>query len=130
MLTFSSNIIGVATIQHNVTEKDIESIMVGGIEGGIGYWAVLNNVGENWRDKPSDEPSSICSTKLLLEGKEVEYYDTEDEDDRWNLTLEKLINGYELNLKQRNWDSSIENGDASTCDCIIQYALFGKIVFG
>lgn len=129
-LTFTDNVIGVATIQHNVTEKDIEGIMVGGIEGGIGYWAVLNNVGENWRDKPQDEPSSMWATKLLLEGKEVEFYDTEDEDDKWILTLEKLINGIELNTKKRSWDSSIENGDATTCDCIIQFALFNKIIFG
>lgn len=130
MMNFTDNVVGVAVVKHSLTERDIENIMVNAIEGGISYWAGINNVGENWENKPSSEPISTWATKLLLEGKEVEFYDREEEDDKWILTLEKLIKGYELNATERGFDSNIEDGDASTCDCIIQYAIFNTIIFG
>lgn len=130
MLNFTDKVVGVAVVEHSLTEKDIESIMVGGIEGGINYWAGLNNVGEYWEVKPKTEPSSMWAVKLLLEGKVVEFYDREDENEIWKLSLKDLIKGYSQNAKERPHDSSLEDGDATTCDCIIQYALFGKLVFG
>lgn len=131
-LEFSeTKVVGKAIVEMEVTENVIESIMVGGLEGGIGYWACLDNTGEEWDAKPKDEPTSLWATKLLLEGKEIRFTDAEEEDeDVWILTLDKLLKGYALNRKHRPRDSSIENGDATTCDCIIQYALFDKVVYG
>lgn len=136
MLNFTDEVVKFDGNKYDLTERDIETIMVNGLEGGIGYWAILNNSGENWVDKPRNEPSSMWATKLLLEGKEVEFYDNEgelgefEEEETWYLTLENLIKGYDLNFKHRRFDSNLEEGDATTCDCIIQYALFNKIVYG
>lgn len=127
MLKFTDKVVGVAKVERHLTEQDVESIMVGGIEGGIGYWAGLDN--EDW-ERPKGEPLSMWATKLLLDGKEVKFYDVEDDEERWSLTLEKLVKGYALNAEKRSWDSSLEDGDSDTYDAIIQFALFGKIVYG
>lgn len=127
MLKFTNNIVAVAKVERRLTEQDIESIMVGGMEGGIGYWAGVDNT--EWK-KPITEPNSMWATKLLLDGEKVVFYDVEDYEEQWSLDLEKLIKGYELNFNKRAWDCSLEDGDAGTYDAIIQLALFGKIVYG
>jgi len=130
MLEFGSEIVGIAVVEKELSANDISNIIISAIEGGIGYWARLENIGEDWIDKPSDEPASLWATKLLLEGKSVEFSDSEDEDEIWELTLDKLIDGYAMNYKRRPHDSNIENGDATTADCIVQYALFNELVYG
>lgn len=132
MLEFTKKVVGTAKIELALTEEDIETIIVNGLEGGIGYWAGLDNTGEAWEAIPKDEPYSTWATKILLEGGTVKLYDVEDaEDDTdWTLTLDKIIKGFELNYKERPHDNDIENGDATTYDCIIQYAIFGEVVFG
>jgi hypothetical protein len=124
-------VVGTATITKDITEKDVEGIMVTAIEGGIGYWACLYNVGEDFDNKPKDEPTSTWCAKLLIDGKAIKFTDSEGEDEEvWVLTLAKLIKGYELNMINRPHDADIENGDATTSDCIVQYALFGDVVYG
>lgn len=124
----NSETVGYVTIP--VTERDIESVIVNGLEGAIGYWAKLDNTRPEWQDKPKGEPTSMWATKLILEGKALHFEDTEDPSEKWELTLSKVIEGITQNNKERTWDSSIENGDAETMDCIIQYALFGELVYG
>lgn len=124
-----SETVAKARIELELTANDIDDIMVTALEGGIGYWAILNNVGEDWESKPKGLPSSQWATKLLLEEKTV-YLEEREEDTIHGLTLQKLIEGFEKNYKERPWDNSIEDGDASTADCIVQYAIFGEVVYG
>lgn len=130
MVEFTEKVVGTVVIEKPVTEKDIETIMVGAIEGGIGYWARLENVGEDWERRPEGTPASIWATQLLLDGKEVVFAEEHDNDKLNSLTLEKLISGIEQNAVDRPFDSDLENGDSQTCDCIVQYALFNELVYG
>ncbi len=131
MLEFSNKkIVGQVAVKVSLTEDDIANIMINGMEGGINYWAGLNNRGEKWEGKPKNYALSEWATKLLLEGESVEFYDLEEPEEMMSLTLDKLIEGYAQNYKERPHDNDLENGDAITYDCIIQYALFGKLVFG
>ncbi|MEX3625080.1 hypothetical protein [Viridibacillus arvi] len=127
-------IVATAKVEISLSENDIESIMVTGLEGGIGYWARLDNSGKDWEEKPKEVAVSHWATELLLQGKTLQFSDAEGDDDEslgdWTLTLEKLANGFALNYKNRPFDNDLENGDATTADCIIQYAMFGKVVFG
>lgn len=130
-LNFSDKVVvDVVKVELPVSERDIDSLIDNAFNGGIGYWAGLDNTGEKWKSKPITTYSTEYVAKLLLDGETVELYDVEDEEERWELTLEKLIKGIELNYKNRPHDSDIENGDAITADCIIQYALFDEIVYG
>ena len=48
-----------------LTDEDIEDIVVTALEGGIGYWACLDNTGKEYEEAPEDEPVSITATKIL-----------------------------------------------------------------
>lgn len=130
MLEFTDQVIGRIDVPLAITENMVESVLVGAFEGGSNYWVGVNNTGEIWERKPQGEPLATWATKLVLDGETVELYDREDEDEVFHLTLEGIMNGFKLNAINRPWDSDIEEGDATTADCILQYALFGKIVFG
>lgn len=113
-------------ITTSVSIETLENIVVTALEGGIGYWAVLDNTTKTW-DKYDycDLPCSQAAFELLYNGESLKFYDTEDETEVWHLTWTKLIKGVELfgGVKE-------EDIDATVADQIIQYALFGKIVFG
>lgn len=128
-------VVGEAVIKLQITEEDVDNIVVGAIEGGIGYWARLENTGLSWKDKPKNVASSQWASHLLLNGDVVIFSDAEleegDQDYYFpSLTLQGIINGISLNAKERPHDSDLENMDATTVDCIIQYAIFGELVYG
>ena len=113
-------------ITTSVSIETLENIVVTALEGGIGYWAVLDNTTKIW-DKYDycDLPCSQAAFELLYNGERLRFYDIEDETEVWHLTWENLIKGVEIfgGVKE-------EDIDATVADQIIQYAVFGKIVFG
>jgi len=139
LLEFSDEKV-VATIQIplQITESDIENIIVDSFEGGSNYWMGVDNTAPGWEDRPKGKdgvPISQWATKLLLEGKQVQLFDIEDEEDtshneEYRLNLNKLLEGIKLNATERPFDCNLEDMDATTVDCIVQYALFNKVVFG
>lgn len=124
-------VVGTITIKKSVTVDDVENIMITAIEGGIGYWACLLNDRPEWNDQCKGESTSEFAANLLLKGKSVWFQDAEEDDEApWELTLTKLLNGLAQNAKERPHDCDLEQGDATTADCIVQYALFSKVVYG
>jgi len=117
-------------IEKTIKAQDIEDIIVTGFEGGCTYWMGLDNSTPIWDNQPEDLPNSQYVTQLLLRGEKVKLFDIEDEDETWELTLEKLLQGMKLNAEQRPHDCDLDNMDATTADCIIQYALFNEVVYG
>ncbi|OME54030.1 hypothetical protein BSK59_15730 [Paenibacillus odorifer] len=133
MLTFDKKkVVGTAVIKKPITEEDVETIIVTSFEGGSNYWMGLDVQNEDMQAKPKGEPWSTWSAKLLIDGKSIKLYDIEDEEDdsQWILTLEKLIKGYQLNCENRPHDCDLDQGDATTSDCIVQFSLFGQVVYG
>lgn len=130
----NEKVVGTITIKKEIAEKQFDYIICGALEGGIGYWAVLDSSTEDYKAKPKGVATSEWTSKLLLEGKTVTLFDneaeSENEAEKWELTLEKVLKGIELNAINRPHDSDLENADVYTYDCIIQYGLFGKLVFG
>jgi hypothetical protein len=131
MLTFDKKrIVGEIQVSIEITESDIENIIVTAWEGGTNYWMGLENSYPEFDNKPKDEPISTWSTKILLEGKTIHLYDKEYTNEKWELTLEKLFKGITLNKINRQNNSDLNNIDANTADCIVQYALFDDIIYG
>lgn len=130
MLEFTDKIIGDVIIKLPITEKDIENIIVTCFEGGSNYWMGVDTRTDGWEERPKDEPKSTWATKMLLENKAICLFDIEDETENFILTLNMLLDGIRLNREKRSFDCDLENGDATTCDCILQYALFSSIVYG
>lgn len=119
----------IAEIKVALTQQDIDDIMVCALEGGINYWCSAAEVVEEKRVADWGHEQIARGGVLIL-------HDAES-NDKWELNLEKLLNGIKL------W---IENGedeygafvrgevdtreiDGACADEIIQYALFGEIIF-
>ena len=117
-----------------VSNEDIDDIVCTALEGGINYWCCdAEVVGEYLGEWASDQISRGGTLKL---------YDIES-DDVWTLDKAKLLNGISLAitngfLLEYEW-AKFENEiitidtcqiDAEVADAIIQYALFGELVFG
>ncbi len=124
------NLLGTYTITQNITVSDVETVIVNCLEGGSNYWLGLDNSTDDWKERPDGEPFSMWVVKLLLDGKTVHFYDVEEESETFTLTLEQLLKGFQLNADKRPFDCDLENGDAITSDCILQYAMFGQLVYG
>lgn len=76
--------------------------------------------------------NNVCYEEVLVEilemGKTIWFCDDEM-GEVYDLTLDKLLCGIQMNCEYRPSDCDIDDGDAETMDCIIQYALFGEILF-
>ncbi len=111
----------------DMTQKDLDDLMCTALEGGICYWCGRAEVvGEMLGDYAHEQISRGGS--LIL-------YDAESSD-KWELTLEKFLCGLGLYLGEamsaafEGEDIDSSDFDADAVDCIVQYALFGKLVFG
>lgn len=113
-----------------VTQEDIDDIMCSALEGGITYWCCNAEVVGDYLGEYASEQISRGGTLKL--------YDAED-DEVYELTLDKLLKGIEIAVRD-NCYSEYEwiNGneidccqvDAEVADCIVQYALFGDVIYG
>lgn len=110
-------------VETTVSAEEIENIIVSSLEGASAYWVGIDNTTPVWADEPDDLPTSQYATQLLLEGKTIELYDIEDEDEQWELDLQKLLKGIGKAMSQ-GYD--IEDD----VDEVLQLALFGELVYG
>lgn len=125
-------------IEIRLTEEDISDIVVTALEGGIGYWARLDNSGVRWKEAPKEEAVSETASRLLMQGEAISLID-EEEGETYDLTLEKLVNGFKLFVEKGldfynavSSDGEIDtcNIDAERADCIVQLAVFGDVIYG
>lgn len=115
-----------------VKDEDIDDIMVSALEGGITYWCDRAEVvGEYLGEYASEQISRGGALRL---------YDIE-EDDYKELTKEKFLQGLRLYLSRPKAGDFLEfidrelridpgYADAEVADCIIQYAVFGDVIYG
>lgn len=112
--------------------------------GGFDYWAEIDYKEADYL-KAKDEmhlkhiPSYFSDERYCYEevlaymicdtDYKVWVYDFE-EDKRYRLTKTRIENGFTLNAEKRPQDSNLEEGDSTTGDCILQYAIFGDIIYG
>lgn len=126
------------TTKVRLTADDINDILATALEGGIGYWAVLDDSTTDWEETSSsmqDASISDVITKMLFEGKKIRFIgaDKDDATREWFLDMNKFIFGCKRfeeevgSVKRRLLDSSFDADDA---DMLIQFALFNEIIFG
>ena len=112
-----------------VTMRDVDDIVCTALEGGINYWCKRAEVVGNYLGEYASDQISRGGTLIL--------YDSEGED-KYELTLDKLLKGIQMYVVNPNAPYKIVyNNELDTCqvdatvaDMIIQFALFGVIVYG
>ena len=120
-----------------LTQEDIDDIMCGALEGGINYWCDEAKVMGGYLGEYGSEQIARGG-KLRLQRPEP--FD-KDDTEYYELDLEKFKKGVELwaitpvgcnCLEQIDGKIRFDtcNADAIVCDAIIQYALFGDVIFG
>lgn len=117
-----------ATISFEVSGQDIDDIMSSALDGGITYWCGKAEV--------VDEYLGEYASDQISRGGSLKLYDIED-GTVFELTLEKFLNGLRLWVENiRSFALAFANRleideiDAVSADVIVQYALFGEIVYG
>ena len=137
-----SNMFYTYEVTRSLDEDMIKDILTTAIEGGIGYWACLGNDDPDWiaaRDKYKEEHNDYpcyCDVayELLSNNKSVIFYDEQDDNTKLELTMGKLLLGCGLFEEQYKTPiiQMFDNAsfDAYDADCIIQYALFGEVIYG
>ena len=118
------------TLEVHVTSEDIDDIMAAAMDS-ITYWCCKAKVvGDyNWLNEYASDQISRGNSLIL--------YDAES-NDKWELTLDKFLNGLKLAIEQgigisiNVADGSIDTAeiDGAYADAIVQLALFGEVVFG
>ena len=118
----------VGYVETPITTQDITTIILNAFDGGIEHWAKPIFFR---RDTPFIIDDSQLIADILLRDKKtaITLKSTIDNDVTWELSIQDVLKGIALNSKERNWDASIQNGDMETFDYIIQYAIFGKILY-
>lgn len=118
-----------AAIPVVLKSEDIDDIMCAALEGGITYWCDRAEVvGKRLGEYASEQISRGGTLRL---------YDAES-CDVWELTCDKLIEGFKCWLEAGSSDTGVLIGDevdtsaidAECADAIVQFALFGEVVFG
>ncbi|WP_341323416.1 hypothetical protein NSQ62_08050 [Solibacillus sp. FSL H8-0523] len=124
-------IVGTVAVEHKVSQDDINTVICGWIESGYSC-LIASSVKNGFKDSAEYETMfwSDWATDKILNGDSLIVKDTE-ENETHELTLEKLINGIKLNATERSHDDFFnDNHDAITYDCIMQYAIFGELIYG
>lgn len=117
-----------AELKFRVTQEDIDDIMVSALEGGINYWCCEAEVVEEKRVADWGHEQIARGGVLIL-------HDAES-NDKWELTLEKFLAGVKMYVENGGAGCVCDDGidpceiDGCAADSIVQYALFGELVFG
>lgn len=128
-------------VQRKLDKQTIEDILCTAVEGGIGYWACLDNTTKEWVEARNELRTTLGRAPYLSEvmyhlieqDKPVVLID-EEENKTLHLTWEKLQQGCRKFEEDKgvNLTDYIEDGnfDAVDADMVIQYSLFDEVVYG
>lgn len=114
-------------VEINLSQQDIDDIMGSALDSGICYWCRRAEVVGKYLGKYASDQISRGGALILHDAESTQ---------TWELTLEKFLDGVKLYFEQ-GCHVQVENNaidtcgiDASDADCIIQFAVFGEVVFG
>lgn len=114
-------------------DEDILSVIEAAVYD-IGYWSCIDNDTDVWH-KTSDSMEEEHTFEdvffeILKSGRKVHLIDVEDDEDVWELTLEKLLHGMQIAIDNNDWNGDVDELDGAIGDMIFQYALFDEVVYG
>ncbi len=143
------------TIQVKITKEDVLGIICSAVNGGVGYWAAVSADDNDYSEAKKHlveqgvNLKDICFeevfAQILFDGKSLEITDIEN-GKIYLLSLEKLFIGLRKAIEEGyyshyNWFVPEGDGfgewqlnccqvDAAVADIIVQFSLFGEVLFG
>lgn len=112
----------------NITDEQLDDIMCTALEGGITYWCDEAKVVGDYLGEYAHEQIARGGQLILSDSEEGKTYE---------LNKEKLLKGLELYLTNGGDAEIVREGTIDTCevdaiaaDKIVQYALFGDVIYG
>ena len=121
-------------MQVIITKEQLMKFSNDFICGVFTSWACLGDDTKQFKDfrkEHSDLYLGEVVMLYLLDGNSILVYDNENEEDYWELNLKKLLNGIKMNIEYRNECAfNYEYYDFYDDDRILQFALFGEVLFG
>jgi hypothetical protein len=125
------------TTEHVFSKEEIADLIVTALEGGINYWCRKAVMKENAITKdyfnvlPEDQDKINYASDLISYGGTLILFDAESSD-KWELDIDKMLKGIDMhctNMK-KSPANLMDDYDANDADAIVQYAVFGELVFG
>jgi len=124
-------IAGTIKVSYDIHNNFVDDLMVCALEGGINHWCYRADAkGDFFR-------FTYFTSECLTRGGEILLYEDEEEDNEGNplahtLTLKKFLKGLDDYCANSNKtpDGLAEDFDACDADNIVQYAIFGQVVYG
>lgn len=110
------------TIKFTIPAKDISDALCAMLNDDSS-WAAFR------RPKGTTPQREFAEDSLALDRNPLIVYDTE-EHERYILDAAALQRGLELYTKANGWPEDMGNFDAGCADELLQYSLFGEIIYG
>lgn len=115
-------------IVKDVSSEFINDIISTAFEGGINYWCD-EAVASDEKSKKICEDNNIFLSDIITQGGIIDLF-YEDKSQKVTLTLEKILNGIKIAIENNSCEIDIfDDYDADDADCIVQYAVFGELVY-
>lgn len=130
------------TITKTVSRADIENICITALEGGIGYWAQLDNTNADFlaaKEKHAGQTTSIVFARGLMDGIPMTFIDATGEvNETWTMTIDDLLSGisqYYAGVDKKghvleHHALHFDDWDIDHADFVFQLGIFGEEVFG
>lgn len=117
---------GTIISREKVTQEMIDDILCTAFEGGITYWASDAYPENNVWPENANNVSDCLSRGVNICIKDLE------EGDIYLMSLPLFLDGLEKAMIHRgsNLQSFYEDHDAFDADLVVQFALFGRIIYG
>jgi hypothetical protein len=124
-------------LNNKASETDINDLVSTALEGGINYWCgsarIKKDADKNYVGvAPENREKVEFASDVISQGGTLVLRDVEDPKEVWELNLENMLKGIAQHCTKKGMSVAelMDNYDACDADCIIQYALFGELVFG
>lgn len=119
-----------------LNKGQLEDFIVTCFEGGSNYWMEITEESFSEAIRSRKPFSGGVSTAEIISdylwsGGTIELQDSEDDEERWELSLEMINNAFNnMDVAECCESFILETYDVWTTDTILQYAVLGEVVYG
>lgn len=125
-----SEYVGKITVTEDIPREIVDDLLTTALDGGYGgSWYWIQGFRAHWRGDPEDRPTYFHD--YITRGSTFSIIPEEDGTEYF-LDLPKYLHGLEQACKKLGLTAQAlyDDHDAITADIVLQYALFGDIVYG